>query len=65
METRETKRGRKKIKLTIRWSEGCTAMSATDIDLALEHRCDHPKSSEDFILETDREVEPVVIGLFE
>jgi hypothetical protein len=40
-------------------------MSATDIDLALEHRCDRPKGSGNFILETSGEVEPVVVGLFE
>jgi hypothetical protein len=54
-----------KIKLTIRWCEGCTAMSTTDIDLAQKHGCDHPKGTENFILDTDGEVEPVVIGLFE
>jgi hypothetical protein len=39
-------------------------MSMTDIDLAQKHGCGCPKGTKNFILETDGEVEPVVIGLF-
>jgi hypothetical protein len=52
-----------KCRLTIGRSEGGAPTGSTDIDLALEHRCDSKESSEDLLLDSDGEIVPVVICL--